>query len=325
MRFFSIFALILFGLLSPAFAACDEEVRDALGKFWQSGPFYYVSQKWNINFMRQMAGKIAPGNIEHRTLQVYDGIEAGEEILIGNKSWRDDGLGWMGPHFASWSHDVGIPKDFQFFQFIENASCAGDVEIAGSIYRKFNYKPGSFSKLSTAKEEKHTIYVDPANGLIARYERTSKNESFIKMVSTFRFDNSIRIKPPAVDLQGRKEKSIRVFNEVVEKSDPNCRNSVSDIINTAQNHYPFEYEIIGSLWSGVSRISGKFVPPYSISYYIHGVPYHGGDSEIVLINKAGWSRRKGEDWSELANGLRDYNNSAPVGRTLPHLLERFTY
>ncbi len=193
MRFTFIFVFLLFGFLSPVYSACHDDVQDALDNFWKSGPFHYVSQEWNINFLRQTAGKVVSGNAEHRTLDVVDGIDRGELIFIGDKSWSNDGLGWTGPVIASWTNNFGIPKHFQF---IKNAQCFGDVDQFGKKLKKFTY-----SSLSspTEKEEKHTIYVDANSGRIIRHELQGIGESFIKTISTFRFDDSIWIEPPRVD------------------------------------------------------------------------------------------------------------------------------
>lgn len=314
MRFCSIFALILIGMSSPAFSSCDGEVRSALGKFWRSGPFLFVSQEWNINFIRQTAGKIVPGKAKYITLQVSNGNDGGEEIFIGDKSWTNDGLGWIGPIHTSWDFNIGISKDFQF---IKHANCIGDVELFGRKFGKFTYDPIPISK---DNEEKHTIYVDPLNGHIVRHEINGNNPSFVKSIATFRFDNSIQIEPPLVDPQKRNEKSIRIFEEVVEKSDLACRQLVSNIIKTAQIHLPFEFDIKGRFWSGVDRVSGKFIPPYSINYFIHGVPRHGGNIEIIVINEAGWNRRNGNDWSELGKGIESIFGSAHFGIAFPQLL-----
>ncbi|MCP4182656.1 MAG: hypothetical protein GY761_04975 [Hyphomicrobiales bacterium] len=287
--------LLLFGFPSTASADCNDKVRELLSGFWLSGPFHYVKQEWNINFVRQTAGKIAPGVGKHQTVRVSNGLTSGETIYIGGNSWKNDSLGWEGPFGTSWSYSIGMPEDFYL---VKNATCGEAVEHQFTNLIKYSYTPTQLSEKSDKNNERHTIYEDQESGRIVRFERDGNWAEFIKMVVSFRFDQSIRIVPPSVDPVTRKDNSIRVFNQAVRESDDNCRESVIKLLQFSQNSIPFTFEITGLPLSGISSISGKFVSPRAVNYKFHGVQNHGGGTETTILGNLVWFRNVEGNWSK---------------------------
>lgn len=241
----------------------------------------------------------------HETLSAQDGQQGRETIYIGDHSWSNDGLGWLGPVRTDWSHGVEMLKELPFNG---TSRCAGQVALSDGMSRKYHFEETPISTLSSSRKSSHTIYVNAADGLIRRHERTGIAESSIKTISTFRFDKTIIIKPPVVSKNRRNERSLQAYNDVVEDADSICRERVISILKKTNSAPPYRYEIKGALWSGVSGIRGEFVPPFSIRYHIDGVPRHGGGGKVIAIDDQIWEKPYKGDWSARANGRLKTNS-----------------
>jgi hypothetical protein len=90
---------------SAAYADCENEARKARENILASGPFHYRSRQWNRNFDRLMVGMIEPNKAEHIIEGTQNGEQLRERIYIDKQGWENDGLGWLPPLGAVWSHN----------------------------------------------------------------------------------------------------------------------------------------------------------------------------------------------------------------------------
>ncbi len=94
---------------------------------------------------------------------------------------------------------------------------------------------------------------------------------------------------------------MQLYEESVASADPKCRREVVDTINRGQSAIPFEYEIGGRFWVGVTGMRGKFVPPNAVHNIVDGDPYHGGGRETLTISDQTWSRLIGQEWAPTSH------------------------
>lgn len=284
-------ALVLFSL--GARADCAGEARKAREAILTSGPFQYKSRQWNKNFDRLQTGLIVPNEAEHilETAHSRHGRHwaGGETISIGKQSWEKDSVGWLPPHGTFCAGDLRGP-DAPYEA--SSTKCLGSVEVEGQSLIGFEQNARMGNRDFIEK-----IFVEPGSGLPVRYERSASAGDSINVINTYRYDASIKIEAPKVDLAERKQKSLHLYEESVASADPKCRQEVIDTINRGQTAIPFQYEIAGGLWVGVAGMRGTFVPPDAVHNIVDGDPYHGGGRETLAINGQTWSRRIGEEWA----------------------------
>ena len=280
--------VLLLNTTAVASADCASDVRDALKKLRTSGPFHFVSQQWNKNFLRQTAGRIDPGRAQHETISVHNGWQGNEVILIGSQSWRNDGLGWQGPWSTSWTHGLVIPNEALK---VADQKCTITETTEGTEIKRYN-----FGSLATP-DLSHTLLINADNGIIIRYEKVDNSRNGVNVISTYRHDPTIRIEPPIVDMKKRTANALAAFENAVALADQDCRNTVIKLLQTGRETLPFRYKIVGYLWSGVSGMHGTFVPPHSIHNVVDGVPRHGGGSEQISIGDESWVKTAFRDWT----------------------------
>ncbi|KJC42436.1 hypothetical protein UP09_19685 [Bradyrhizobium sp. LTSP885] len=282
-------AFIALALLpAAAYADCESAAGKARESILASGPFHYSSRQWNKNFDRLEVGMIEPNKAEHIVETTQNGQRGHETIYIDKQSWDNDGFGWLPPLATMWSHQFRVPDSP--YQAVKT-KCLGDVEIEAKRLIGYEVEAKNSVQMFTEK-----IFVDPDTGLSVRYERTGDRPEAINVINTYRYDASIRIEPPEIDLASRKAKSLEAFQRAVDSADAKCRQEVIDKIDHSQTSLPFRYEIAGSFWSGISGIHGTFVPPGSVHNTLDGAPYHGGGSETLIIGNRVWRRGARREW-----------------------------
>lgn len=285
---------------SAAQADCESAADKARENILTSGPFHYTSHQWNKNFDRHRTGTIEPNKAEHIAVEwSQDGQRISEQIYIGTQSWKNDGFGWLPPLGSSWSHQFTVPD--ASYQALKT-KCLGQVVIEAKAL--IGYELETRFILYTpppAEVFLEKIFVDPDTGLTVRYERSGGTPEAINVVSTYRYDPSIRIEPPQVDLASRKAKSLQAFQLAVDSADVECRKEVLRTIDHGQTALPFQYKIVGQFWNGVSGMYGTFVAPNSTHNTIDGVPYHGGGLETITIGNRSWQRLAEREWVETSN------------------------
>jgi len=279
-----------------AYADCESEAGKARENILASGPFHYKSRQWNENFDRLQVGMIEPNKAEHIIESTQSDQRDSERIYIDNQSWENDGFGWLPPLGSTWSHQLTVPETpYPPYQALKT-KCLGDVKVEAKSLTGYEVE----AKI-TPHKFLEKIFVDPNTGLTVRYERTGDDPEAINVVSTYRYDSSIKIEPPQIDLASRKAKSLQAFQLAVDSTDAKCRQEAIDTIDHGQTTLPFRYEMVGYFWSGVSGMHGTFVPPNSVHNAVDGVPYHGGGSETVAIGDRAWRRFAGQEWVQTSN------------------------
>lgn len=288
-------ALVLSLSATPSFANCEENVASALQHFWQSGPFYFNQQEWNGNFIRQTAGVIIPDEeAEYIEATIQNGYTGDQRIYKEEQSWENDGFGWVGPYLTTWSFSVGVPKSELLPVKI---ACIDQPKHIENKLEKYSFYVQKFPDSEMNTSVQHTIHLNTADNQITRYERESDENNSINEISNFRFDDNLTIEIPTVDLEKRKQRLIQRYEDEVASTDAECRSKILSILGKAQSSSSFEYEIEGGFWSGVFGIKGIFVSPRSLNYFIEGFPYHGGETEITIIDDQEWRRRKDQEWN----------------------------
>jgi hypothetical protein len=211
------------------------------------------------------------------------------DTLIGNQPWQNDGLGWQGPHTSIWNHQGAVPEILSAFRFV-SARCLGQEIIADRAVTKYE-----FVTKTDVGVDVETLFTDSISGVPVRYETRPEGRDGANTSTTYRYDSTIKIEPPIVDPARRRATSLARFLEASAQSDFECRREVLAVLKRG-GAAAFEYEIKGSAWIGVSGMTGRFVPPHSVQIRVHGVPYHGGGTELVAIDDEVWSRRESERW-----------------------------
>jgi hypothetical protein len=276
-----ILTLILVLLPSAGRADCEGDARRAREMILASGPFEYKSRQWNEKFDRLEIGLMEPNKYHIVTKR-----QNNQRVSIGEQSWENDGFGWLGPRRAIWDHSDILPQ-----AWAPSAKCLGTVVVDERSLIGYEQNAKTYTNNYIEK-----LFVEPGSGLTVRYERVLSSGFGFNVVSTYRYDASIKIEPPKVDLAERQRKSLQAFELAATSADPRCRQEVIDTIDRGQTTVPFQYEIVGRFWNGVSGMHGTFVPPGSVHNIVDGIPYHGGGSETLTINGQAWKRLAGKEW-----------------------------
>jgi hypothetical protein len=282
-----ILTLALVLLPSAGRADCEGDARSAREMILASGPFEYRSRQWNEKFDRLEIGLMEANKAYHMVEMAQNNRPENEIILIGDQSWENDGFGWLGPHrrTAVWFNSSSTVPLVSYEA--SSAKCLGTVVVEERSL--IGYEQNAKIHTNNYIEK---FFVEPSSGLTVRYERVLSSGVGFNVVSTYRYDASIKIEPPKVDLAGRQRKSLQAFEQAVASADPRCRQEVIEAIYRGQTA-PFHYEIAG----GVNEIRGTFVPPSSVHNIVdcHYCCY-GGVRETLMIDGQAWRRLAGEDW-----------------------------
>jgi|GEM_PF-3866136 len=291
--------MVLALIPSAAYADCERDAGKARENILASGPFHYRSRQWNKNFDRLEVGMIEPNKAQHIVEMTQNGQRGHEWIYIDKQAWHNDGLGWLPPAGALWSHSFTVPESP--YQALKT-KCLGEVDIEGKSLIGYEVEakitPHKFSKPQMFIER---VFVDPNTGMTVQYGRTGDSPEAINVANTYSYDVSIKIQPPQIDLASRKAKSLQAFQLAVDSADAKCRQEAIDTIDRGQTALPFRYEMTGYFWSGVSGMHGTYVPPSSVHNAVEGVPYHGGGSETLMIGNRTWIRLAGQEWVQTSN------------------------
>jgi hypothetical protein len=286
---------------TAAYADCESEAGKARESILASGPFHYRTRQWNKNFDRLLVGSIEPNKAEHIVESSQDGQRGHETIYIDKQSWENDGFGWLPPRGTMWTHQLTVPdKPYEPLR----TKCLGAVIVEAQTLIGYEVQ----AKIATETFVER-LFINPNTGMTVQYERTGNSPEAINVINNYRYDPSIKIEPPQIDLASRKDKSFEAFQHAVDSTDAKCRQEVIETIDHGQTILPFRYEMVGRFWSGVWGMHGTFVPPDSVHNTIDGVPYHGGESETLMIGSHVWRRSAGEEWSQISE-------PSPIGAAL---------
>jgi len=156
------------------------------------------------------------------------------------------------------------------------------------------------------------VFTDPDSGVPVRFETRGDADGTSGSITTYRYDASIPIEPPVVDLQKRWSTSLQRFTEETGKGDPACRAGLLAAIQRGKAA-AFEYEIRGEFYRSCCR-SGTFVPPDSIHDRFEAPPWTV--SHAIAIGPRGWVKEPlHRKWTEARQG-RDEGNKI-IDRLFP--------
>ena len=133
------------------------------------------------------------------------------------------------------------------------------------------------------------IVVDAKSGMPFRLEHWSELHPDRKSITFYRFDLTIAIERPKIDLEARRLASIKAFEQSIQSSNSTCRQEVHDILERGNSTIPFEYQVTFPHYDQISRLSGVFVPPNSLYQKWEGIWDHGiNGTELVSISDRLW-------------------------------------
>lgn len=202
-----IFVIALAFIPALAQADCEAEAIRAREKIFTSGPFQYSTRIWDYFSIYdwKKVGLIDPNKAEHVQETVGNNDNSRkykyrEMIIVGKQRWEKGDVGWFLPTLMpseALDHDSVVPDPNEQ---ILSAKCLGQVQIDGKSLTAYELKTNAV--LSFAYTLK--LFVEPSTGLTVRYERTAPGPIFdlylFNVISTYRYDTSIKIKPPKVDV-----------------------------------------------------------------------------------------------------------------------------
>jgi hypothetical protein len=285
-------------LSSAAYGDCASDARRAREAVLTSGPFQYRSRVWNKYSDWLKIGFIEPNKAEHILEWTMDTPgrhrTREEQITIGQQGWAKDSFGWRSSSPEFLPHELAIP---QSPYEASNTKCLGRVEVDGKSLIGYEQNAKILDWNFVEK-----IFADPDSRLTVRYERiyvpgtaSSGYGTLDSVTSTYRYDASIKIEPPKVDLAERQAKSHQAFQHDVDSSDPACRQEVMEIINRGQTASPFQYKIIAM--SGLRKMRGVFVPPRSY-HVIDETYFMNAGGEGIHIDDRAWRCTRKSGWEE---------------------------
>ncbi|MGI9410957.1 MAG: hypothetical protein ACR2OV_12840 [Hyphomicrobiaceae bacterium] len=289
--------LIFLTVISLAFstfaaADCKRDARAGFTKVMQSGPFHFEKTEWRSNSQHRLSGRIDPKTGGHVKYFDRTGNITRQRVFLNDRSWEHDEFGWFGPIIKSSAFGaLDIPQfPFQLTQ----TKCLGQTKFKGVSANIFRMQSNINGQQATEE-----LLVDSRTGLPMRRLRTTDEGASAKSVTTYRYDSSIVIKPPPVDLERRWWRSLKHFQEAVRKSEPECRRDVIAAIRRRLDSGPFRFVLSGEmLGTGISEMVGLFHPPDRIHLKIHGVPRHGGGTEVISIGSISWVKITSQDWKK---------------------------
>lgn len=189
-------------------ADCEAEAIKAREKILTSGPFHYSTRIWDASFSAydwKKAGLIEPNKAEHaqeissKNAQ-YHKYKYQETITIGKQRWKKGDEGWFLPISIP-----SFPADYDSVVPDINEAplatkCLGQVNIDGKDLTGYEFQ----TKITRDLRYTEKLFVEPGTGLTVRYERIAPRRIFdaffLDVISTYRYDASINIEPPKVDL-----------------------------------------------------------------------------------------------------------------------------
>lgn len=302
LRYWRFYVLAICMLPQLALANCDEEARAARTRTSNAGPLHFESMTWSAYFSRRRCGHVEPGRAQYDRSCSGDNGDGLEHLRIENQSWSNDGLGWLGPHLSSWTHQGVAPERVFPFQIVET-KCLGAIRIDG-----VDLKTYEFVVRAHGRRHVETLFVDATTGMPIRFDTRPDGRDGVSTQTTYRYDPALRLDPPVVDLGKRRTTAMERFNSAVARSDPVCREELLEVIRRGGSA-AFRYEIKGAFWVGVWAMNGVFAPPRSLRSRIEGFPNHGGGNELIAIDDDAWIKLSSEEWkvfeSRNANSMID--------------------
>ena len=201
-------------LSSSAFADCESDARAAYGRITTSGPYHFEKLEWRNGKRSHLIGEVIPGFRIHFKVEG----EAREEFIGRARTHRGsrnsltkDAFGWTRPASYGSARDDDAANT-QHFKILGYA-CLDQVEENRRQLRVFQVTSKVISYNSDKRDDR--LFVDAQTGLPLRREITPKEYPERKEITTYRYDPSITIERPKINLKARWNASIKAFEESV--------------------------------------------------------------------------------------------------------------
>ena len=235
--------------LLPAAADCEDEAYAARTSLFRSGPFYFDSTRFGVNYRMRECGELDPLKAEH-TRSCGSNEYRREEIRIRNQSWANDGFGWRNDSSnLLWSHGAKLPS-LSLSRPFGHVICHGRVKIDDRELNKYEFAAPTGDQHNLAE----IVFIDANTGRPARFETRSANE-FAGSVTIYFHDPLIRIEPPTVDLERRWTRSVRHFQDIVQDTEPACRDEVLTAFRRGRTA-SFQYDVSRFFHTGLFGMHG---------------------------------------------------------------------
>ena len=194
----------------PAAAECRDDVTAAFAKQRAAKSFRMEANVISMQGpMKMTVDYVLPDRIRQRIVFATQPDAAIEAVLIGLKSWANEGKGWavapgeIKAELERQLRDVAQETDDQ----LGNFECAGKETIDGvelSVFRSVKGPPGAGGKptggTEAPNEMTRLIFVDPAKGLPARTivgRANALDRPLFKAV--YSYPSEIKIEAPAAN------------------------------------------------------------------------------------------------------------------------------
>lgn len=284
-----VFALFACLWAVPAACHCIDEANAVRALAWNSGPFHFETTRWSKDIRTRACGEIVP-DVAQRERSCDAAASEQETVWIGERRWEKDSAGWRGPYSTIWTHQDRMPVPGA--QFSANQSiCSGHVVIGGRATNKYEFvkQIGEWVWIET-------IFADEQSGLPVRFETRGRSDAYAGAVTIYRYDSSIRIDPPIVDLEKRMSESVQRLSEEARKGDPACRAEFFAAVQRGEIA-AFEFAIRGSFESS-GGVAGTFVPSDAIHYWFTSFPFR--TFETVAAGGRAWTKKSSppQTWAE---------------------------
>lgn len=274
--------------LLPAAADCEGEAYAARTSVWKSGAFYFETTIYGTKYQRRVCGEIDPLIAEYERSCESEGDPRREEISIRNQRWMNDGFGWYSQGSGwSWGHGAKLPS-LSLSRPFSHVVCHGRVKIDDRELIKYEFAAPAGDRHNLAE----VVFIDANTARPARFE-TRNADASEGSITIYFHDPLIRIEPPIVDLEKRRARSVRRFQDIVQDAEPVCREEVLTALGLGRTA-SFQYDVVRFFHTGLFGMHGVFVPPGSVHNRMHS---HRAEMELISIGEQSW-KRDGQRWVE---------------------------
>ena len=283
----------------PAHAECRLDALEAAEHIKTSGPFHFETTVRSDYREQKTRGRAIPSEeaLEiHYPSDAYDDHQV--ELYKDGRHWTRDSFGWFGGDKGSPRSNLSkiLPSGSLIPPFTERIECPGIIDIDGrklTVYRVKN---------------EYSLYVDPKSNLVVKYHKIRSDTQPEEAVTTYRYDNTISIQPPNVDLAERQRVSREAYETAKKHSDPVCRNEVIRAFERGLNSGPFHFEVWQYGHIHPSHGKGSLMPSQAVHLRTSIVGVQDTGSENIAVDGKVWRRRSDAPW-EMVQDVTDYQEA----------------
>jgi hypothetical protein len=298
--------LALFFLADKARADCTAEAEAAEAAFKRNGSFHYEQRRKfgaqslpNMDGTRSdilLCGRIDPTRAEEQFNCPGDTSFRRHTLMIGKQSWSRDELGWKGPYRTDWSHSFAMPTDDiwlkpKLFETTCTDRDGSDGRRLRHIERKYQF--------NSSTVESEIIVLNPQSKLPVRLEHRDLKSGF-EVVTNYRFDRTISLRPPETDANARRRSAEAVFAAAKISGPSACRARLIGAIRKSVGN-PFSFAYIDARFVPPSYLRGTYVSSQSIQYRHIQHGYTTVTTDVTFVSGKSWSRTDDGLWVAQAN------------------------